>query len=277
MERRAFVKIAYFGYDLFLPCFQTILNAGCEVLQVFLPPLEGFVTSTDRTAALCDERGIPWTQTRVTATALDELAAHGCEVLIRAGQSYRIPIHPALRGIDVHPAPLPTGRGSWPWINTILRGLPWSGVTIHKLTAELDAGDILIQRAYRVAPDATCRDLEAIFVPLAAELLRQVLADFDRFWSIATPQKEGEFWPAPTERDRIIRPGMPFEQVDRIVRAFYGYGCTLLPGGNAKVPILCARALREDPGQEPGTRLDDNHYAIQGGILEIEAELEGSL
>ena len=268
------MKIAYFGYDLFLPCFQTVLNTGCEVLQVFLPPVEGFITSTDQLAALCKARGIPCTSARVTASALDELAAQGCDLLIRAGQSARIPIHPALKGIDVHPAPLPTGRGSWPWINTILRGLPWSGVTIHKLSAELDAGDILIQRAYHVAPDATCRDLEAIFVPLAAELLRQVLLDFDRFWAIATPQKEGEYWPAPSERDSIIRPKMPFGKIDRIVRAFYGYGCTLLLEGDEKVRILCARALPEDSGKEPGTKLDDYHYAIQGGILEIEAEME---
>ena len=64
-----------------------------------------------------------------------------------------------MKMINIHPALLPIGRGAWPMAVTILKGLRESGVTIHKMTAELDAGDILLQEKIEVGPRETLQSL----------------------------------------------------------------------------------------------------------------------
>ena len=56
--------------------------------------------------------------------------------------------------INLHPSLLPYNRGQYPNVWSIVDGTP-SGVTIHRVDAGIDTGDIIVQREVPVAPNDT--------------------------------------------------------------------------------------------------------------------------
>ena len=55
--------------------------------------------------------------------------------------------------LNVHPSLLPRWRGAAPVERAIMAGDRETGVTIHRTTAELDAGPIAAQRRFPIGPD----------------------------------------------------------------------------------------------------------------------------
>jgi methionyl-tRNA formyltransferase len=79
--------------------------------------------------------------------------------------------------LNVHPSLLPRWRGAAPVERALMAGDARTGVTIHRTTAELDAGPIAAQETFDVQPDD---DAGAIFersAEVAARLLDGVIAD----------------------------------------------------------------------------------------------------
>ena len=78
--------------------------------------------------------------------------------------------------LNVHPSLLPRWRGAAPVERSIMAGDAESGVTIHRTTAELDAGPIAAQRAFPIGAGEDAGSVYAKAGALAAELLEEVLA-----------------------------------------------------------------------------------------------------
>jgi methionyl-tRNA formyltransferase len=79
--------------------------------------------------------------------------------------------------LNVHPSLLPRWRGAAPVERALLAGDTETGVTIHRTTAELDAGPIAAQRSFTLTDED---DAGAVFdraAELAAELLDNVLPE----------------------------------------------------------------------------------------------------
>lgn len=64
-----------------------------------------------------------------------------------------------LRGVNLHPALLPKYRGLSPYFWAILNGEKESGVTIHELTNDFDAGDIHLTEKVVLDPEETAGTL----------------------------------------------------------------------------------------------------------------------
>ena len=77
--------------------------------------------------------------------------------------------------LNVHPSLLPRWRGAAPVERAIMAGDTETGVTIHRTTAELDAGPIAAQQAFPIGPDDDAGVVYARAGELAAELLDRVL------------------------------------------------------------------------------------------------------
>lgn len=73
-------------------------------------------------------------------------------------------------GINVHASLLPKYRGAAPINWAIWHGEKQSGVTIIRMSLQLDAGDMLAQEAVDILPDETAGELEARLGPLGAKL-----------------------------------------------------------------------------------------------------------
>jgi methionyl-tRNA formyltransferase len=89
--------------------------------------------------------------------------------------------------LNVHPSLLPRWRGAAPVERAIMAGDEEAGVTIHRTTAELDAGPVAAQRAFPIGPDDDAGAIYARAGEVAVELLDDVLSSADpRF----TPQPD---------------------------------------------------------------------------------------
>src|SRR5262245_22812820 len=78
-------------------------------------------------------------------------------------------------GINVHASLLPKYRGAAPIAWAIYHGETRTGVTIIKMSVNLDAGDMLAQEATDIGPEETAGEVEARLAPLGAKLALQVI------------------------------------------------------------------------------------------------------
>jgi methionyl-tRNA formyltransferase len=77
--------------------------------------------------------------------------------------------------LNVHPSLLPRWRGAAPVERAILAGDVETGVTIHRTTAELDAGPIAAQRAFPIGREDDAGAVYERAAEVAIELLEDVL------------------------------------------------------------------------------------------------------
>jgi methionyl-tRNA formyltransferase len=86
---------------------------------------------------------------RLKGTAAPVMATLAPDVLISAAFPRRIPVEmtsvPRLGAVNLHPAPLPRGRGPNPQ-RMVYEGDPATGATLHRTAEEFDAGAILSRR-----------------------------------------------------------------------------------------------------------------------------------
>ena len=87
--------------------------------------------------------------------------------------------------LNVHPSLLPRWRGPAPVERAIMAGDRETGVTIHRTTAELDAGPIAAQRRFPIGPDDDAGVVLERATRVALELLDEVFAE-----PTFTPQPE---------------------------------------------------------------------------------------
>lgn len=222
------MKIAYCGYDFFSQCLQSLLSRGENVYRAFTFECDNRSDFNQYLTDICQKNAIPLTDKPIDADTLKQLQKEGCELLITAGYCYKIPDLSGtdIKGINLHPTLLPVGRGPWPLPWTILTGQERSGVTIHKLTPDLDAGDILLQEDFPLEANENLESLSAKTQILASTMLPKVMDSFSDYWQNAS-QQEGDdsYWLRPTDADRMLDWRAGVKQLDRHCRAFGKMGC----------------------------------------------------
>jgi len=118
--------------------------------------------------------------------------------------------------LNVHPSLLPRWRGAAPVERALMAGDDETGVTIHRTVEALDAGPVAARRVFPIAPEDDAGAVYARAAEVAAELLRDVLAqDEPRF----EPQVDEGVTYAEKIRpeDRELDPETPAQElVDRV-------------------------------------------------------------
>lgn len=252
------MKIAYAGIDLFYPALEALTGSGCEIIKIYTCETDNETEFNVRVIATAKQHKIPYTTARIRMEDISWLKSQGCEALICAGYYYRIPVDQDLYMVNIHPSLLPVGRGSWPMPQTILQELPESGVTIHKMAKQFDTGDILLQESFPVAKDETLETFMAKIHRLLPGMVLRLLADFESLYANARPQGPGEYWKAPKEKDWTVDDSMDMEQIDKILRAFYGYDC-IYKTGNKTYRLLRARTAVNKEGDGIYLPLNDGY------------------
>jgi len=79
--------------------------------------------------------------------------------------------------LNVHPSLLPRWRGAAPVERALMAGDTRTGVTIHRTTAELDAGPIAAQEAFEIGPEDDAAAVYTRAAEVAARLLDSVLVN----------------------------------------------------------------------------------------------------
>jgi methionyl-tRNA formyltransferase len=90
--------------------------------------------------------------------------------------------------LNVHTSLLPRYRGAAPIQWAILNGDPETGVTIMKMDAGLDTGNILTQATTPIHPEDTSETLHGRLAALGAELLVRTIPDYVAGKVVSRPQ-----------------------------------------------------------------------------------------
>jgi len=128
---------------------------------------------------------------------------------------------PPLGGINVHASLLPRYRGAAPVAWAIWKGEIKTGVTIIRLTAGLDAGEILEQESLDILPDETAGELESRLAPLGAKLALEVVEKLQHGPVPGVKQDHAQVTKAPKLKKEmgLIDWLKPAEEVCRQIRA----------------------------------------------------------
>lgn len=253
------MRIAYVGIDLLYPALPALFEAGCDICEIFTCETDNVTEFNRQIDRFAKQNGIPLTIGKIKREDLCRLKRKGCSLVVCGGYYHRIPVDDTLLMVNIHPSPLPIGRGAWPMPVTILRGLKKSGVSIHKMTEDFDKGDILLQREISIAPNETLQTMVAKQQQLLPEMMQELVENFSSLYQNALAQGEGEYWACPSESDYPILPQMEAAEADLILRAFYGYEC-IYRADDKSYGLLEGRV-------HPSSCFESGDLIVKGGII----------
>jgi folate-dependent phosphoribosylglycinamide formyltransferase PurN len=180
---------------------------------------------------LCRERGVPVRSVRSinaeeAATLIGRLAP---DVLVSVSTPERIRPEvlalASVAAVNVHWALLPAYGGIAPYFWVLRNGERETGVTVHVMSDELDAGPVLRQRRVRIEAEDTALSLQLRLASVAAEELRAAVVALPTSLDAARPQplRGRSYFTWPHRNDvRTLRRGGRRLARWRDIRAIWG-------------------------------------------------------
>jgi methionyl-tRNA formyltransferase len=161
--------------------------------------------------------------------------------------------------LNVHPSLLPRWRGAAPVERAIMAGDRETGITVHKITSDLDAGPIAAQRRVPIGPEDDAGIVFERAASLAVPLLEEVFAE-----PTFVPQPDGATYAEKISApDREIDWSRPPEEIVNHVRALSPHiGARALVAGR-RLLVWRVRPAREDS------------VLVEGDIEILEVQPEG--
>ncbi len=191
---------------------------------------------------------------------------------------------PRLGCINVHASLLPKYRGAAPIQWAVIDGEKESGVTIMRVTPELDTGDIILQRKVKLAPDETGGSLFEKLSRAGAGLLIEALDELGAGTAVFTkqPQKSPTHYASMLKKeDGRIDWNRSAEEIDCQIRGMDPWPNAWTRFQGRLLKIYRAKPL-PDAGRKkkPGTVLEADRFALEiqtgDGVLSVlELQLEG--
>jgi methionyl-tRNA formyltransferase len=148
--------------------------------------------------------------------------------------------------LNVHPSLLPRWRGAAPIERAIMAGDEHTGVSIMRVSAELDSGPVCAQASEPIRADDTYGTLSPRLQELGGELLIQTLDQSPpcRDQDDASATYAEKISP----QDRRLDPGRSARELERAVRALTPHiGAQISLEDGETLGVLAARALDEGP------------------------------
>lgn len=153
--------------------------------------------------------------------------------------------------VNVHASLLPELRGASPIQRAIAQGDKKSGVTIMKMAAGLDTGDIITQEETDIS-GLTGGQLHDILADMGAGLLVKTLSLIEEGRAVYRPQDENKATYAGliSKKDGKIDFTRPPEEVERMIRAYDPWPGSFCFMGDETIKIWKAHVI-DRPAQRP--------------------------
>ena len=185
--------------------------------------------------------------------------------------------------LNVHTSLLPKFRGAAPIQWAILEGEQETGVTIMRMDAGLDTGDILAQAATPIAPEDSAETLHNRLAEMGADLLVKTVPDFVSGRIVPRPQSsEGATYARKISReDGRLDWNQPARTLWNKVRAFTPWPGAYTHFGSAAVLLKiweCAVAEQVSGAAGHVVQADKNGLVLgcgQGGLRLLQVQKEG--
>jgi methionyl-tRNA formyltransferase len=175
---------------------------------------------------------------------------------------------PRLGCLNVHTSLLPKYRGAAPIQYAILDGEAQTGVTVMKMDAGLDTGDILTQTATPIGPEDNAQTLHDRLAQLGAELLARTIPEYAAGKVSPRPQvaEQASYARKITKEDGHLDWTQPALALWNRIRAFTPWpgAFTFLPAEGKRGVLLKVWSAQMEPRSgTPGQILQ----ADKGGLI----------
>ncbi len=220
-----------------------------------------------------------------TPEALQEFRAHNADAAVVVAYGMILPQAildaPKLGCFNLHASLLPRWRGAAPINRAIMAGDAETGVTVMKMDAGLDTGDIALDEPVQITDETTEVRLRSYLAGAGARLMRQAMRALERGTLKLTSQaSEGITYAAKIDKaETRINWNRSAHEVLRHIHGlspFPGAWCEMPLEGRAQRVKIFLCELASGSG-EPGTVLDDRLTiaCAQGALRIIELQRAG--
>jgi len=197
-----------------------------------------------------------------TVEAQQELAAIAPDLLVVVAYGLILPQAvlelPKLGCINVHASLLPRWRGAAPIERALLAGDTVSGVTIMKMDAGLDTGDMLYKQQVAIDPEDDRISLTDKICEAGKLALLHTLSHFPELSSQAQRQNDSlsTYADKLEKSESLLRWQEPAEKLHRIIRAGLGRAPAFSFINGARLQLLEASVAQTESQKTPGTILE---------------------
>ena len=158
--------------------------------------------------------------------------------------------------VNVHPSLLPKYRGPSPIESAILNGDSKTGVSLMKLSKEMDAGDVYSQEEIELSKTETASELYKICGKIGAEML---VRDLPKIISGELKGKkqdnsQAEYCQLLKKSDSILNPeNQTAKQTEQQIRAFEIFPKSKIQINNYLIVVKTAKVVSSNPENSPLT------------------------
>ncbi|NYI04384.1 methionyl-tRNA formyltransferase [Allostreptomyces psammosilenae] len=259
------MRVVMFGYQTWgHRTLRALLDSEHEVVLAVTHPRSDHAYEkiwSDSVAELAEAHGVPvLIRNRPDdEELLSRLKEAEPDIIVANNWRTWIPPHifnlPRYGTLNIHDSLLPAYAGFSPLIWALINGEEEVGVTAHLMDEELDAGDIVLQRAVPVGPTDTTTDLFHRTVDLIGPITVDALALIASGRTDWTKQdrSKASFFHKRSPEDSRIDWTWPAESIERLVRAQsdpYPNAYTFYRG--ERIRVLRASVSRARYGGTPG-------------------------
>ncbi len=189
-----------------------------------------------------------------------------------------------LGGLGVHPSLLPRHRGPDPFFWAIDAGDRVTGVTVHRIEAAYDTGNIVAQRSLDIDASWNAWQLAKALDRPSLSLLREVMgraAAGKPLPSRRQDERKATHAPFPTEAQRNIRWHQPAGRIVRRIRALAPCPGAVAFTGEHCLVVQRAETRAVHPVLHPGEAAVIDGVAVvraqDQGVALLRAEVEGQI
>ncbi|HHH42809.1 MAG TPA: hypothetical protein ENK49_01605 [Gammaproteobacteria bacterium] len=213
----------------FCPC-AVVVDAGSDALaqrQALPVVTEG----ADTLPALALANELPLLRLSADAhEAAGQISRYAPDIMIVSCFARRLPeavcAVPRLGCFNLHPSLLPAFRGPSPVFWQFHEGVNPMGVTLHRMSAQLDAGDIVAQTTVTMADGISLQQAGRLLAEAGGRLLVEALSRYGqgKWKGHAQREEQSSYQGFPTQADYAVSTDWPAQRLFNFMRATCGPG-----------------------------------------------------
>ena len=215
---------------------------------------------------------------------LESIKEYGADVFVVASYGRIIPKHILdifTIGFNIHPSLLPKFRGPAPIQWAILNGDKKTGVTICKVTENIDGGDIIVQKEIEIDQNDTYESLSDKLSQMGSDMILELLDNFGKIGKFIKQDEKSATWARIIKKeDGKIKWNNDSFQIWRMTRALFPYPKVRTAINGVNTIIHTVSPTDKITNCEPGTIVNISEDGIEvstgkGTIIIKEIQREG--